>query len=120
MIKVVQINDKRAHYSEMKAPIKSEVIDLLRRGTFKVITRKEIPDGANALTARFVLATNSKADGDIKYKALYVVGGHRNIMNHFIVHDAKTLHASSVRILIALESVLHFKIQSTDVELAYL
>ena len=118
MTEVFQENDERAHSSEMKAAIKSEVTDLLRRGTFKVMPRKEIPDGANALTARFFLAIKSTSYGDIKYKARYVVRGHRKIMKHFMVHSAQTLQASSIRILIALASVFHFKIQSTDVKLA--
>ena len=41
-------------------------------------------------------------------------------MKHFMVHGAQTLQASSVRILIALASVFHFRIQSTDIKLAYL
>ena len=100
MTEVVQKNDERAHSSEMKAAIKSEVMDLLQRETFKVIPRKEIPDGANALTARFVLSIKSTADGDIRYKARYLVGGYRDIMKHFMVHGAQTLQASSIRILI--------------------
>ena len=90
MTEVVQKNDKRAYSWEMKEAIKSEAQDLIRRGSFRVIPRKEIPDGANALTARFVLAIKSTADGDIKYKARNVVGGHRDIMK-FKVHGAQTL-----------------------------
>ena len=51
----------------MREAIMSEVQDLLRRGTFKVILKEELPDGANALTVRFVLAIKSNANGKIKY-----------------------------------------------------
>ena len=40
----------------MREAILSEVRDLLRQGTFKVILKEEPPDGANSFTARFVLA----------------------------------------------------------------
>ena len=53
----------------MKDAISSEVRDLLKRGTFKVLLGEELPDGANALTACFVLAIKSNSDGKIKHKA---------------------------------------------------
>ena len=69
MTEVIDKNDPRADTTEMHAAMMSEVRDLLKRGTFKVILREDLPDGANALTARFVLAIKSDADGNIKYKA---------------------------------------------------
>ena len=63
------------------------------RGTFKVILREELPDGANALTARFVLAIKSNADGQVKYKARYVIGGHRDRLKQYLVHGAQALQA---------------------------
>ena len=77
----------------MNEAIKSEVQDWIRQGTFKVIPREDMPDGANALIARFVLAIKLTADRDLKYKAQYVVGGHRDIMKHFMVQIAQTLQA---------------------------
>ncbi len=50
----------------MQKAIRSEIRDLLRRGTFKVILKEEFPDGAKALSARFVLAIKSNADGENK------------------------------------------------------
>lgn len=63
MTEIISKNEERATAPEMIAAIKQEVNDLLRRGTFKVILREELPDGANAITARFVLAIKSTADG---------------------------------------------------------
>ena len=40
----------------MAAVIQEEVRDILRRGTFKVLLREEIPEGSNVLTACYVLA----------------------------------------------------------------
>ena len=62
-------DDPRANSPQMRQAVLDEVKDLLKRSTFKVILQEELPDGANALTARFVLAINSNTDGKIKYKA---------------------------------------------------
>lgn len=104
----------------MTEAIRSEVRDLLKRGTFKVILKEELPGGANALTARFVLSIKSSADGETKCKARYVIGGHRGILKHYMVHGAQTLQASSARLLIALASICGFEVWSSDVKLAYL
>ena len=66
LTEIVGKHDPKADSPEMKNAISSEVRDLLRRGTFKVILKEELPDGANALTARFVLAIISNADSHIK------------------------------------------------------
>ena len=47
----------------MKCAIESEVQELLKRETFKTILTEELLDGANVLTALFVLAIESSADG---------------------------------------------------------
>ena len=81
--------------------------------------KEELPDGANALTARFVLAIKSKADDRIKYKARYVIGGHRDKLKHFMVHGAQTMQASSSRLLLAIAAAHNFEVWTSDVQLAY-
>ena len=104
----------------MKDAISNEVRDLRKRGTFKVILREEHPDGANALTARLVLAIKSNTDGKIKCKARYVIGGHWNRLKPFLVHGAQSLQESSARLLLAIAAMFDFDLWSCDVKLAYL
>ena len=99
---VIEESDPRARSPEMQATKLQEVRDLLNRGTFKDILKEKLPEGANALTARFVLAIKSKIDGHIKFKARYVVGGHRDKLKQFMVHGAQTLQAPSARLIVAL------------------
>ncbi len=87
-------NDPRANIPEMHEAIKCEVRELLQRSTFKVVVKEELPDGANALTARFVLEIKSNSVGKIKYKARYVVGGHRDTLKHYMAHGVQTLLVS--------------------------
>ena len=117
---IIDKDDPRASSIEMKNAIKEEVGDLLRRGTFKVILKEELPDGANALTARFVLAIKSNADRQVKYKDRYIIGGHRDNLKHYMVHGAQTLRASSSRLLLALAAAHDFEVWTSDVKLAYL
>lgn len=85
-----------------------------------MILLEELADGANALTVLFVLAIKPTTDGQIKYKARYVVRGHRGILKHYMVHGAQTLQASSGCFPIAIASIFGFKLWSSDVKLAYL
>ena len=104
----------------MNEAIMSEVGDLLGRGTFKVILKEDLPDGANALTARFALAIKSNADEEIKYKARYVIGVHRDRLKHYMVHGAQTLQASPARLLLVFAAAHDFEVWASDVKQAYL
>ena len=120
MTEVIDKNHLRASSIEMRNAINYELQDLLRRRTFKFILKEELLDGANALTARFVLAIKSKAGEQVKYKARYAIGGHRDFMKHYILHGAQTLQPSSARLLLALATMYVFAVRSSDVKLAYL
>ena len=86
----------------------NEVRDLLTRGTFKVVSKEELLDEANALTARFILAIKSNANGGTKCKARYLIGRKRDKLKHFMVNGAETLQASSASLLLALASAFDF------------
>ena len=98
----------------------SEIRDLIRHGTFKVILKEEIPKEASVLTVRSVLAIKSTVDGEIKFKARYVAGGLRDEMKDYLVHGAQKLQATYVCLILALSSMLGFKVWYTDVKLEYL
>ena len=80
----------------------SEVRDLLESGTFKVILKEEPPDG------------------EIKYEARYVIGGHLDRLKHYMVHGAQTQQTSSARLLFALAAAHDFEVWTSDVKMAYL
>ena len=117
---VIDKNDFRAHSAEMHEAILSTVRDLLRRGAFKVIPKSELPEDANALTARFALAIKSKAEGNSKYKARFVIVGHGDSLKHYLVHRTQTLEVFYARLLIALALAHNFDVWSSDVKLEYL
>ena len=85
-----------------------------------MILKGELPPDGNIFPGRFVLAIKSTDDGKIKYKARYVIGGHRDKYKDFMVHSNSTLQPQSIRLLGALAAVIDFDIWTSDVRQAYL
>ena len=110
----------RADSLDMTEAKKTEIRNLPERGTFKVILKQDIPSDANILPVRFVLAIKSTEDGEVKFKARYVIGGHRDNKKNLMFHTATTLQPQSIRLPIALSSMNDFDIWTSDVRQAYL
>ena len=110
----------RASSTEMSEAKRKEINGLLDRGTFKVIIREDIPPYCNVLPGRFVLAVKSTEDGRVRFKARYVIGGYRDKLKGFKVHNSQTLQPSSVRLLLALAELHGFRTWTSDVTQAYL
>ena len=120
LTEVISEKDPRAEHAEMYEARRAEIRNLMERGTFKVIPRESVPPGANVLPGRFVLAIKSLDTGKVKYKARYVVGGHRDRFKHMMVHSASTLQPQSVRLLLTLAAIHDFDVWTSDVKQAYL
>lgn len=74
----------------------------------------------NVLPGCFVLVIKATEDGQEKYKARYVVGGHRDKLKKMMVHSSQTLQPSSIRLLLALATLHCFELGTSDVRQAYL
>ena len=110
--------DPRAKTPEMEEAIRREIISLIERGTFRIVVMEDTSE-KNVLPSRFVLAIKH-ADGTTRYKARFVLGGHKDKMKNFMLHSASSLSQTSVRMLLALSAILGFEVWSTDVDQAYL
>ena len=99
---------------------REEIKRLLDRGTFKVILTKDVSKDGNLLPGRFVLAIKSSEDSMTKYKARYVIGGHRDRLKHMMVHTTSTLQPQFIRLLPALAAIHVFHIWASGVRQAYL
>lgn len=78
MTEIITPGDPRASSTEMTAGKKAETKTLLKRGTFKVIFKEELPANGDIPCGRFVLAITFTEDGKIKCKAKYVIRGHHD------------------------------------------
>lgn len=103
----------------MEAEIRAETARLIQRGTFRLVILPE-QHRENVVPSRFVLACKHATTGEAKYKARFVVGGHRDIEKHCMVHTANTLSHTSVRLLVAVASIFGLDIWAEDVRQTYL
>ena len=104
----------------MTAAKYSEIRDLIKRGRFQAVLRTELPDSANMITARYLLAIKSSEDKEERYKARYAAGRHPGIMQEYLVLCAKIIQSFSVRITLVVANVKGLRIWVVDVKLAYL
>lgn len=74
----------------MFAARRSEIKNLLNRGTFKFILKEDIPPNEIILPVRFFSSIKSTSDGKIKHKANFVIGGHRDKFKKFMLHFSQT------------------------------
>ena len=82
--------------------------------------KEEVPESSYILTARFVLVIKSKNLGEIRFKARYVIGGHKDIMKDCLIHGAQAFQACSVCFFALIAGIFCFEVWSTDVKLACL
>lgn len=115
LTEVLDREDPREHSKQMDEAKREEINNLLDRRTFKVILTEDVPQDGNVLPGRFVLAIKSTEDGMTKYKARYVIGGHRDRLKHMMVHTTSTLQPQSIRFLLALAAIHGFDIWTSDV-----
>jgi hypothetical protein len=99
---------------------KEELLGLIEKGTFEVVTMPEIDKKLNILPSRFVLTIKKRPDGSERFKARFVIGGHRDRLRGQLVHVSSTLQQTHARVLIALAAVLGFPVWTVDIQQAYL
>lgn len=80
---------------------RDEIPGILDRGMFNLILHEDVPDDENVLPVSFILSIISSEDGEMKFKARYVIGGHLSQMKNIMVHSATALHPQSIRFLLA-------------------
>lgn len=111
-------DDRESLFHDAK---KNEILGLIERGTFRITLTEEIDksEKPNILPSRFVLAIKHTDGGDI-FKARFVIGGHRDREKSSLVHHSYNLKQSSVKLLLALATILGFEVWDLDVKQAYL
>ena len=85
-----------------------------------MILKSEMCANPNILGGRFVLAIKDAGTNKERWKARFVVQGHREKLKTSLVHDSPTARQNSTRLIVGLASAFGFRIFSTDVTQAYL
>ena len=115
---VIEPYDPRA--SKFEEPIKKEIEGLVKNKTWKIVCGNEVPYDANVLNGRFVLAIKDANTDKERWKARFVVQGHRDKLKKSLVHDISVAKQHSIKKLIGIAAIFDFRLFSTDVTQAYL
>lgn len=120
-VHITEIIEKRDPRSALFGDAKRKEIEgLINRGTWKAVMKDEVPDNANVMGGRFVLAIKDGGTDREVFKARFVVQGYRDKMKTSLAHDSSTAKQSSTKMLIGLAAVFGYRLFSTDVCQAYL
>ena len=98
----------------------AKIQDLVTRGTFRTVLRTELLDGANMITARYIIAKKSDENKEERYKAIYVAGGYVDIMKGYLVHGAQIIQSVSAHIIIVVAAIKDLHVWVVHVRLTYL
>jgi len=102
-----------------KEAVNSEIESILQNHTWELV---DLPKGSNPLGYKWIFKEKQKADGSIdKYKARLVVKGFRQKedLDYFDTYSPVT-RITSIRVLIAIASILNLEIHLMDVKTAFL
>lgn len=112
-------SDLRIQDPEFVEAKRNEILGLIDKGTFRLVLREEAGPSRNVMPSRYVLDLKHE-NSNTRYKARFVLGSHRDRDKHSIVHNSSTLRHYSIRMIMALATILGFDIWSADVTQAYL
>ena len=91
-----------------------EIMGLIDKGTFRIILREDAEQNPNIILSRYVLSIKHR-DGTEKRKGRCVLGGHQDRMRNSLAQNSTTLRHFSVRLVLALATLLGLDICSCDV-----
>ena len=106
---IIKQNDPKANCPKIIKSRYAEIRDLVSKDILRAILRAKLPDGANMITVRFVLAKKSGEDKEERYKARYFADGHLDIIKDYLVHGAKTIMYVSVRMILVVVKIKGFR-----------
>lgn len=90
---------------------------LIDKGTSRIALREEAGPKPNIIPSVNGLSITHK-DRTEKHKARFFLGGHMHCMQKALVHNFNSLHHFSMRMILALVTILGLEICSCDVRQA--
>ena len=118
---ILQKSDPRYTNKDSTEAITQEINGLLERKAFEFTPLHRLPEDANILGGRFILAIKQPGTPNERYKARFVVQGHKDREKNYIIHTSKTVRHKNIRIMMTITaSKKGHKIWLQDVTQAYI
>ena len=117
---ILKPGDERNNSEAFHHAKKAEIAGLVERNTWTIVDGNSIPRHANIIGARFANSIKNVGTQNEQTKARYVVQGHRDKMELFVVHNSPKLRQTSSKMIVACASLLNFRIFLIDITQAYL
>lgn len=95
--------------------MEQEIQGLLQRGALVYVHEVYIPKEGNVIDGRFVMAIKQPETEKEKYKARFVVLGHKYRENLFIIHTSRTVRYRNIRRLLTQVGSLGLEVWNQDV-----
>ena len=86
--------------------------DLIRRGAWKIVIEQEVPPHASIMTGRFVITIKGIETDIPRFKARYVVKGHKDMGKSELVHNSRIVCQGSTRLITSLAAIFGSRIWS--------
>jgi hypothetical protein len=110
----------RAKEPGFEAAKQKELLGLLKRATFEIVLREDIPPNATVLKGPFFLVVKHKDPKGELFKARYVVQGFADPLMKQAVHNSPNLRQDISRLILAMASVLGYETRILDISMAFL
>ena len=115
LTEVINPGEPRSRDPRFDETKRKKINGLIKRGTWKIVARNEVPENANVMGGRYVLTIKDEGTNTEVWKARFIVQGYRDKLKTSLVHDTSTARQYSVRIRIGIATIFGFPLFSTDV-----
>ena len=88
--------------------------------TVKVVSKSDVPEGANVASSHVLYKVKHKDDGSLKLKARIAPHGNEDDMRRILSKDCTTCPPTGLRIVESIASLKGWKIKKADVKAAFL
>lgn len=99
---VSQFPEPRANLPACKQALEEELEELVSRGVFRLVSKRELQPNANLLGGRIIRCVKNVVTASERFKARFVVQGHRDSEKGSLIHDSAALRQSSLRLMLSI------------------
>lgn len=120
LTEILHPKDPRFRSPEADEAKRKEIENLVERGTWDFVFEEEVPRDANVLTGMFLIKIKDTETNKPVFKARFVIHGNRDGAKDTAVHSSLIVRQSSMKMIVALTSIMGFRIWPQKISHAYL